>query len=161
LEAAPADGQRQSLAAYRGQALLIVNVASRCTLTPQYAALEALYRRHADRGFTILGFPCNQFGRQEQGTNAEIQSFCRLNYDVTFPVFAKIDVNGAEADPLFRFLSHEQRGFLGTTSIKWNFTKFLIDRQGRVVRRFPPQASAHSIERALLPLLAQAPAAAS
>jgi glutathione peroxidase len=149
------DGGRQRLEAYRGQVLVIVNVASFCTLTPQYAALEALYRRHRQGGLSVLGFPCDQFRHQEPGDEAEIKSFCQRAYDVTFPLFAKVEVNGPNAHPLFEFLKTAQPGFLGTKSIKWNFTKFLIDRQGWVVRRFAPQARAKSIERAIRPLLVQ------
>lgn len=132
------EGANQSLSAYRGQVLLIVNVVSECGFTPQYAGLEALYRRYKDRGFTVLGFPCNQFGRQEPGSSAEIREFCASRYDVTFPMFARIEVNGPDAHPLFQYLKHEQTGVLGTEAIKWNFTKFLVDRQGRVAKRCAP-----------------------
>ncbi len=121
---------------YRGRVLLIVNVASRCGYTPQYRGLEALYRRHHDRGLSVLGFPCDQFGRQEPGTEDEIRTFCTREYDVTFPMFSKIKVNGPDAHPLFRFLKAQQAGWLGTRAIKWNFTKFLVARQGQVLARY-------------------------
>ncbi|KTT76228.1 glutathione peroxidase [Sphingomonas endophytica] len=133
-----ADGRQVPLDRWRGQVLLIVNTASKCGFTPQYEGLEALHRRYAECGFAVLGFPCNQFGAQEPGDAAEIASFCSLTYDVTFPVFAKIDVNGANADPLFERLKQAAPGVLGTKAVKWNFTKFLVDRQGRVVRRYAP-----------------------
>jgi len=132
------DGTERDLSEYRGNVLLIVNVASRCGFTPQYTGLEALYRKYRDRGFVVLGFPCNQFGAQEPGTEAEIGSFCSSTYDVTFPLFAKIDVNGDGAHPLYRFLKSEKPGVLGTEGIKWNFTKFLVDGEGRVRKRFAP-----------------------
>jgi glutathione peroxidase len=140
------DGSRIPLSRFDGQVLLIVNVASRCGYTPQYRGLEWLYRRHRDEGFTVLGFPCNQFGHQEPGSNAEIQGFCSEAYDVTFPMFARIDVNGPDAIPLYRFLKTSRRGLLGSEAIKWNFTKFLIDRQGRPIRRFGPRTSPLAIE---------------
>ena len=132
------DGEARTLNDFAGQALLIVNVASECGFTPQYAGLEALHRRFRDRGFAVLGFPCDQFGHQEPGDEAEIQKFCTDKYDVTFPMFAKIEVNGANAHPLFKALKQEAPGLLGTQAIKWNFTKFLVDRQLRVVRRYAP-----------------------
>jgi glutathione peroxidase len=132
------DGEAASLGSFAGQALLIVNVASRCGFTPQYAGLEALHRRFRERGFTVLGFPCDQFGHQEPGDESTIQRFCTDKYDVTFPMFAKIEVNGANAHPLFKALKQEAPGLLGTQAIKWNFTKFLIDRSRRVVRRYAP-----------------------
>ena len=147
-------GQRVSLDRYRGNVLLVVNVASRCGYTPQYRGLEALYRRHQGAGLVVLGFPCNQFGHQEPGTEAEIAEFCSLTYDVTFPMFARIDVNGAGADPLYRFLKSQRKGLLGTEAIKWNFTKFLIDRAGNVVERFGPGDAPESIEPAIERLLA-------
>jgi glutathione peroxidase len=133
-----ADGTPVSLDHYAGQVLLIVNTASKCGFTPQYEGLEALHRRYASRGFVVLGFPCNQFGAQEPGDATEIASFCSLTYDVTFPVFAKVDVNGAGADPLFERLKTEAPGLLGSKAVKWNFTKFLVDRGGRVVHRYAP-----------------------
>lgn len=133
-----ADGNPLSLGRWAGRVLLIVNTASKCGFTPQYEGLEALHRRFADRGFEVLAFPCNQFGAQEPGDAAEIANFCSLTYDVTFPVFAKIDVNGAAADPLFDRLKTAAPGVLGSKAIKWNFTKFLVDRSGQVVRRYAP-----------------------
>lgn len=132
-------GEDISLEKFQGKALLIVNVASKCGFTPQYEGLEAIYRKYKDRGFEVLGFPCNQFGAQEPGDANEIQSFCKLTYDVSFPMFAKIDVNGDNAHPLYQFLKKEEKGLLGTEAIKWNFTKFLIDKNGKVVDRFAPQ----------------------
>ncbi len=133
-----ANGTPASLAAYAGKVLLIVNTASKCGFTPQYEGLESLHRDYADRGFEVLAFPCNQFGAQEPGDAAEIANFCTLTYDVTFPVFAKVDVNGGEADPLFDRLKSDAPGVLGSKAIKWNFTKFLIDRAGKVVDRYAP-----------------------
>ena len=147
------DGQSQVLDAYRGQVLLIVNVASQCGFTPQYSGLEALYRKHKEAGFAVLGFPCDQFGHQEPGDEAEIRSFCSLHYDVSFPLFAKIKVNGDDAHPLYRFLKAEKKGLLGSEAIKWNFTKFLVDRQGHVVKRYAPQDKPESLEKDLAPLL--------
>jgi glutathione peroxidase len=132
------DGAEQSLADYRGKALLVVNVASKCGFTPQYTGLEALHRKFKDRGFAVLGFPCDQFGHQEPGDENEIKKFCALNYDVSFPLYAKIEVNGDNAHPLYKWLKTEKAGILGTEAIKWNFTKFLIDRTGRVLKRFAP-----------------------
>lgn len=132
------EGRERDLAEFGDRVLLIVNVASKCGFTPQYAGLEALWRKHRERGFAILGFPCDQFGHQEPGNENEIKHFCATTYDVTFPLFAKIEVNGASAHPLYRWLKSEQTGVLGTAAIKWNFTKFLVDRDGRVVRRFAP-----------------------
>ena len=133
-----ADGAALSLDRWAGQVLLIVNTASKCGFTPQYEGLEALHRDYAARGFEVLGFPCNQFGGQEPGDAAEIANFCSLTYDVTFPVFAKVDVNGGAADPLFERLKADAPGVLGSKAIKWNFTKFLVDREGRVVDRYAP-----------------------
>lgn len=147
------DGQSLRLDAFRGQTLLIVNVASQCGFTPQYRDLEELYRKYRERGFAVLGFPCDQFGHQEPGDEAEIKNFCSLKYDVTFPLFAKIKVNGAQASPLFTFLKESRRGFLGTKSIKWNFTKFLVDRQGAVVRRYAPRVAVMQTESDLASLL--------
>jgi len=152
-EVATIDGRRHSLGEYRGHVLLIVNVASRCGFTPQYAGLEELYRRYRERGLTVLGFPCDQFGQQEPGDEAEIKEFCRLTYDVTFPLFAKIAVNGAAAHPLYKYLKRARRGFLGTRRIKWNFTKFLVERDGDVVRRFGPMVRPEQIEKDLVRLL--------
>lgn len=146
-------GERISMARYRDKPLLIVNVASRCGMTPQYAGLEALYRRFKHRGFVVLGFPCNQFGRQEPGADAEIEAFCRTNYDVTFPMFAKVDVNGTAAHPLFKFLKSQKKGLLGSQAIKWNFTKFLVNRKGCVVDRYGPRDPPEQLERQVLALL--------
>jgi glutathione peroxidase len=148
------DGQSQALDVYGGQVLLIVNVASQCGFTPQYTGLEALYRKHKEEGLTVLGFPCDQFGHQEPGDEAEIKSFCSLRYDVTFPLFAKIKVNGDDAHPLYKFLKAEKKGLLGSEAIKWNFTKFLVDKQGHVVKRYAPQDKPESLEKDLEPLLA-------
>lgn len=146
-------GQAETMATYRGQVLLIVNVASKCGFTSQYAGLEALYRRYRDKGFTVLGFPCDQFGHQEPGDEAEIQSFCSLTYDVTFPLFAKIEVNGNGAHPLFTFLKKAQPGFLGSEAIKWNFTKFLVSRTGQVLKRYAPTDTPEKIEDDLIKLI--------
>ncbi len=139
-----ADGEPASLGTYVGHVLLIVNVASRCGFTPQYAGLQALHARYHDRGFSVLGFPCNQFGAQEPGTDAEIRAFCDMTYKVTFPIFAKIDVNGPKADPLYTWLKSKKGGLLGS-AIKWNFTKFLIDRHGHVVERYAPTTTPEAI----------------
>ena len=130
------DGTAASMSEYRGTALLVVNVASQCGFTPQYAGLEALHRKYQRRGFAVLGFPCNQFGGQEPGTEAQIAEFCSRSYDVTFPLFAKVDVNGDRAHPLFEFLKAEQPGALGTKSLKWNFTTFLVGPDGAVLKRY-------------------------
>jgi glutathione peroxidase len=147
------DGSEQSLEQYRGQVLLVVNVASKCGFTPQYAALESLYRKLHARGFSVLGFPCDQFGHQEPGSEKDIQSFCSLTYDVTFPMFAKIQVNGANTHPLFQYLKKEQPGILGSEAIKWNFTKFLVDRTGQVRHRYGSVDKPESLEPAVLTLL--------
>ena len=148
-----ADGSVADLSAYAGKVLLIVNTASKCGFTPQYEGLEALHRKYKDRGFEVLGFPCNQFGAQEPGDAAEIASFCSLTYDVTFPVFAKIDVNGPGADPLFEKLRKEAPGLMGSTSIKWNFTKFLVDRSGKTVSRYAPTTKPEDVESDIEKLL--------
>jgi glutathione peroxidase len=140
------DGEETTLAAYRGKVLLIVNVASLCGFTPQYQGLEQLYRKHHAAGFEVLAFPCNQFGMQEPGTEEEIKSFCSTRYGVSFPLFAKIDVNGDATHPLYRWLKSEARGLFGTQRVKWNFTKFLVGRSGRVVGRFAPNATPAEIE---------------
>ena len=132
------DGKPVSLRDYSGKVLLVVNTASKCGFTPQYEGLEALYQKYRDRGLAVLGFPCNQFGAQEPGSAEEIGSFCQKNYGVSFPMFGKIDVNGDGAHPLYRWLKSSARGLLGSEAIKWNFTKFLVDRQGNVVDRFAP-----------------------
>lgn len=139
------EGTQADLSPYAGKVLLIVNVASKCGFTPQYEGLEALHRNYSDRGFAMLGFPCNQFGGQEPGSADEIASFCSLTYDVTFPVFGKIDVNGPDAAPLYRWLKKQAPGLFGTEGIKWNFTKFLIDRAGNVVERYAPQTKPEDI----------------
>ena len=146
-------GERTTLAPYRGRVLLIVNVASRCGFTPQYTGLEALHRTYGPRGLTVLGFPCDQFGHQEPGDEAEIARFCSLTYDVTFPMFAKVDVNGPRTHPLDPWLKRSRRGALGTSAIKWNFTKFLVGRDGRVVRRFSPNDSPESLTAPIEALL--------
>ena len=143
LSALRLDGSKQSMADYKGKVLLIVNVASRCGFTPQYAGLEDLWQKYGKRGLVVLGFPCNQFGAQEPGDEAAIGEFCSLTYKVSFPMFAKVDVNGADTHPIFAFLKAAAPGVLGTEGIKWNFTKFLVDRDGTVVDRY---ASAHKPE---------------
>lgn len=147
------DGAPVSLGEYRGKVLLIVNVASQCGFTPQYQGLEALYRKHTSEGLEVLGFPCNQFGAQEPGSAEEIQRFCSAKYDVTFPLFAKIEVNGENAHPLYRWLKSKAKGVLGTESIKWNFTKFLLDRRGNVVERYAPATAPEQIEPEIVRLL--------
>jgi len=146
-------GERTSLRPWAGQVLLIVNVASRCGFTPQYAGLEALWQRYRARGFAVLGFPCNQFGGQEPGTATDIRTFCDTRYGITFPLFAKLEVNGPAAHPLYRHLKSSAPGVLGSEAVKWNFTKFLVDRDGRVVRRYgsvaTPAQLAPDIERLL------------
>lgn len=137
-EAVTMQGSGVSLADYRGKVLLIVNTASKCGFTPQFKGLEALYRQYKDQGLEILGFPCNQFGHQDPGSNDEISQFCELNYGVSFPMFYKVEVNGDGAHPLFKYLKAQASGVLGTTAIKWNFTKFLVDRKGRVLERYAP-----------------------
>ncbi len=138
-EALQMNGQAVPLSQYRGKVLLIVNTASACGFTPQFGGLEALHKEYADQGLVVLGFPCNQFGGQDPGSNDEIASFCQLNYGVSFPMMAKIDVNGADASPLYRWLTAEAPGLLGSKAIKWNFTKFLVGKDGRVIRRYAPQ----------------------
>src|SRR3954469_12650469 len=146
------NGETVSLDTWRGRVLLIVNTASACGFTPQYAGLEALYRKYEPQGLTILGFPCNQFGAQEPGSEAEIGAFCEKNYGVTFPMFAKVDVKGPDAHQLFQYLTRAKPGLLGTEAIKWNFTKFLIDRDGEPVARFAPQAKPEELEAPILKL---------
>jgi glutathione peroxidase len=141
------DGAERKLDAYRGKTMLIVNVASKCGFTPQYEGLEALYRKFEGQGLVVLGFPCDQFGHQEPGDEAEIKNFCSLNYDVSFPMFAKIDVNGTGTHPLYKYLKHEAKGLLGSEAIKWNFTKFLVDKDGNVVKRYAPADTPQSIEK--------------
>ena len=141
-----ADGSEHALSAYAGQVVLVVNTASKCGFTPQYAGLEALWRRHRDQGLVVLGFPCNQFANQEPGDAEEIASFCSLTYDVTFPVLARIDVNGPKAEPLFQWLTRSRPGLLGTRGIKWNFTKFLVGRDGKVLKRYAPNVPPEALE---------------
>jgi glutathione peroxidase len=133
-----AKGTQEDLGSYKGKAVLVVNVASKCGFTPQYEGLEQLYKDYKDKGLMIVGFPCNQFGAQEPGSDAEVQDFCKMNFGVSFPVMAKIDVNGDEADPLYKWLKSSAPGILGTEAIKWNFTKFLIGKDGQVIERFAP-----------------------
>ncbi len=140
------DGTEQPLSKYRGQPMLIVNVASQCGFTPQYTGLEALYRKYRDRGFVVLGFPCDQFGHQEPGDEAQIKQFCSLRYEVSFPMFAKIQVNGADAHPLYRYLKEARPGILGLESIKWNFTKFLVGRDGEPIKRYAPSDKPESFD---------------
>jgi glutathione peroxidase len=149
------DGTPTDLSRYRGQVLLIVNTASACGFTPQYKGLEAIYRQFHERGVEVLGFPCNQFGKQESGNEAEIGAFCEKNYGVTFPLFSKIDVNGPAAHPLFRHLKQAAPGLLGTQRIKWNFTKFLVGRDGQVVRRYAPRTKPEAITGDIEQLLGQ------
>lgn len=141
------------LSSFKGKTLLIVNVASKCGFTPQYKDLQNLYDKYQDQGFEVLGFPCNQFGAQEPGTNEEVQSFCELKYNVSFKMFDKIDVNGSDASPLFKYLKHESPGILGTEAIKWNFTKFLVNKGGQVVMRFASKDGESAIESELLKIL--------
>jgi glutathione peroxidase len=152
-EARQMNGATVPLEQYRGKALLIVNTASACGFTPQFGGLEALHEKYGQRGLAVLGFPCNQFGSQDPGSNEEIASFCQLNYGVTFPMMAKIDVNGPQADPLFKWLTAEAPGILGSKAIKWNFTKFLVGKDGQVIKRYAPtdkpEDMAKDIEAAL------------
>lgn len=140
-----ADESNYDLSKHKGKVVLVVNVASKCGFTPQYAGLETLYKEFGSKDFLILGFPCNQFGAQEPGTNQEVQQFCSLTYNVTFPVLGKVDVNGAKADPVYRFLKSEKPGILGTEAIKWNFTKFLIGKDGQVLKRYAPNTEPKDI----------------
>jgi glutathione peroxidase len=146
-------GEEVALENWRGRVLLIVNTASQCGFTPQYAGLEALYKKLESQGLTVLGFPCNQFGAQEPGSAEEIGAFCEKNYGVTFPMFAKIDVNGTNAHQLFQYLTQAKPGILGTEAIKWNFTKFLIDRDGEPVARYAPQTKPEELEAPIRKLL--------
>src|SRR5262245_10198633 len=143
------DGSEVSLSQYRGKVLLVVNVASRCGFTPQYTGLEKLHEKYKDLGFSVLGFPCNQFGNQEPGSESEIKSFCETNYAVTFPLFGKVDVNGPNAHPVYQFLKDALPGVLGTKRIKWNFTKFLVDREGRPLKRYGPQQKPEALEEGI------------
>jgi glutathione peroxidase len=141
------EGKEQKLDAWKGKVVLVVNVASKCGFTPQYKGLEAMYRKFKDKGFVISGFPCDQFGHQEPGDEKEIKEFCSLTYDVSFPMYAKIEVNGGKAHPLYEHLKSEAPGLLGSEAIKWNFTKFLVDRNGKVVRRYAPKDKPEDIEK--------------
>ena len=141
------------LRSYEGKTLLIVNVASKCGFTPQYKDLQNLYEKYQEQGLEVLGFPCNQFGAQEPGTNEEVKSFCDLNYNVSFRMFDKIDVNGSNASPLFKYLKHESPGIMGTEAVKWNFTKFLVNSDGKVVKRFAPKDGESEIEPELQKIL--------
>jgi glutathione peroxidase len=152
------DGSQVDLGDYRGQVLVIVNTASKCGFTPQFAGLEELYQEYKDRGLTVIGFPCNQFGNQDPGSNEEIAEFCQVNYGVTFPMMAKVDVKGDDADPLFVWLTSEAPGFLGMKTIKWNFSKFLIGRDGDVVARFSSKDEPAKMREAIEEALAVAPA---
>ncbi len=153
IEVETLDGRSTTLRDYEGKVMLVVNTASQCGFTPQYAGLEALHKKYAARGLVVLGFPCNQFGKQEPGDEAAIGAFCEKNYGVTFPMHAKIEVNGPGAHPLYRKLTREKKGLLGTERIKWNFTKFLVDRGGRVVGRFGPSTKPEKLERTIEELL--------
>ena len=147
------DGQDQPLAEYKGKAMLVVNTASKCGFTPQYTGLEKLWEAYKDQGLVVLGFPCDQFGHQEPGDADEIRNFCSLNYDVSFPLYEKVEVNGGAAHPLWKWLKKEKPGLLGMESIKWNFTKFLIDKNGRVVKRYAPTDTPEKIEKDLASVL--------
>ena len=146
-EAQKIDGTPVALSQFKGQALLIVNTASACGFTPQFAGLEALHKAYADKGLVVLGFPCNQFGAQDSGSNTQIAEFCQLNYGVSFPMMAKIEVNGAQAHPLYQWLSAEAPGLLGTKAIKWNFTKFLVGKDGQVIKRYAPTDAPASLAK--------------
>ena len=146
-------GQPVKLDRYKGKVLLVVNTASKCGFTPQYKGLEALYRKYKDKGLEVLGFPCNQFGAQEPGSEQEIATFCETNYDITFPMFKKVDVNGDATAPVYKYLKSAKPGLLGTEAIKWNFTKFLVDRDGNVVERYAPNDTPESIEREVAKVL--------
>jgi glutathione peroxidase len=147
------DGIERQLVDYKGKVVLVVNTASQCGFTGQYKGLEELYRTYADRGLVVLGFPCDQFGHQEPGDEEEIRNFCATSYDVSFPMYSKVEVNGGDAHPLYRHLKKEAKGLLGTEAIKWNFTKFLVDRNGKVVRRYAPTDTPQSIEKELAAVL--------
>ncbi|MBI2399147.1 MAG: glutathione peroxidase [Xanthomonadales bacterium] len=147
------DGRDVKLSTYKGKVMLIVNVASKCGFTPQYTGLEALWRKYREQGLVVLGFPCDQFGHQEPGDAEEIKNFCALSYEVSFPMFAKVEVNGANAHPLWQWLKSQKSGFLGLDAIKWNFSKFLVDRAGKVVKRYAPTDAPEKIEKDLVALL--------
>jgi glutathione peroxidase len=146
-------GDEARLGSYENQVMLIVNTASKCGFTPQYEGLEAIYKKYKDQGFVVLGFPCNQFGSQEPGSESDIAEFCQLNFGVSFPMFAKIDVNGNDADPLFKYLKKSQKGILGSEKIKWNFTKFLVNRDGEVVARYAPTVKPKDLTKDIEALL--------
>ncbi|MEX5368029.1 glutathione peroxidase [Acinetobacter haemolyticus] len=148
------EGEQKNLADYQGKVLLVVNTASQCGLTPQFEGLEKLYHNYQQQGLVILGFPCNQFANQDPSSNEEIGSFCQRNYGVSFPMFAKIDVNGTNAHPLYKYLTSEAKGILGSESIKWNFTKFLINQNGKVIKRYSPTTKAEKIGKDIQKLLA-------
>jgi len=143
------DGKNHKLSDYKGKVLLVVNTASKCGFTPQYKGLEEVYKKYKDKGFAVLGFPSNQFGEQEPGSDTEIAEFCEMNFGVTFPLFSKIDVNGENAHPLYKYLTSEKKGLLGSEAIKWNFTKFLVGKDGKVLDRYAPTTKPHDIERDL------------
>ena len=143
------NGEAKTMADYKDDVLLIVNTASQCGFTKQYKGLEALYKEYSDKGFKVLGFPCNQFGQQEPDGDDKISEFCEINFGVTFPLFKKVDVNGDDADPLFKFLKSEARGIIGTQAIKWNFTKFLVNREGKVLKRFAPKDTPEALRGAI------------
>lgn len=147
------DGKDQKLSEYKGKVMLVVNTASKCGFTPQYEGLEELYKQYKDKGLVVLGFPCDQFGHQEPGDENEIKNFCTLQYDVSFPMFAKVEVNGANAHPLYKHLKEEKPGVLGSEGIKWNFTKFLVDKSGKVVKRFAPTDKPASLAKDVEKLL--------
>lgn len=147
------NGEQQSLDAYKGKAMLIVNTASKCGFTPQYAGLEKLFEKYGDKGLVVLGFPCDQFGHQEPGNAEEIRNFCSLNYDVSFPLYEKVEVNGTGAHPLWKWLKKEKPGLLGMEAIKWNFTKFLVDKNGKVVKRYAPTDTPEKIDKDIAALV--------
>ena len=148
-----AQGNTVSLSEYKNKVLLIVNTASKCGFTPQYEGLNSLHLKYSDKDFSVLGFPCNQFGKQEPGTNQEIQEFCSIHFQIEFPVFGKIDVKGPTADPLYQYLTEKKPGLLGSKNIKWNFTKFLVDQNGNVIARFAPKTKPEDIEKKINALL--------
>jgi glutathione peroxidase len=153
-EALQIDGQPVALSQFKGRVLLIVNTASACGFTPQFAGLEALHKSYGDKGLVVLGFPCNQFGAQDKGSNDEIASFCQRNYGVSFPMMAKVEVNGAKAHPLYQWLCEQAPGVLGTKAIKWNFTKFLVGKDGQVLKRYAPTDKPASLDKDILAALA-------
>lgn len=148
------DGKPRKLADFKGQVLLVVNTASQCGFTPQYQGLEELHKKYSGGGFAVLGFPSNQFGQQEPGPDSEIAQFCEMNYGITFPMFSKVDVNGADAHPLFKYLTSEKKGLLGSEAIKWNFTKFLVGKSGEVIKRYAPTTKPEDLEKDIAKALA-------